>query len=267
MNITALNDVQNDRYNIQVVQRAVRIMDALLEARHALSLEEISKRSDTPRSTAFRILTNLIQHDYITETPEGYWLGLRLLSMGAVVEANLDFRTVALPEMRGLRERIGETVYLAVLNRDMQIVYIERLASDHPYGVVMANVGMTAPLHSTALGKVLAAHQPLEQIQMWLAGRDLSPRTTNTLTDPHQLLKELQATRGRGYAVDDGEYYEGIRCIAAPLFNSRGQAVAAISVAGPDNRMPMPLVGSAVASDVVATAGRVSAALGANHRG
>lgn len=259
--------VQNERYQIQVVQRAMRIMDALLEARHALSLEEISKRSDTPRSTVFRILTNLIQHDYITETPDGYWLGLKLLSMGAAVEANLDFRSVALPEMRALRERVGETVYMAVLSREMQVVYIERLASEHPYGVVMANVGMTAPMHSTALGKLLAAHLPIERVQAWLAQHDLPPRTSNTLTNVDQLVEELQAIRARGYSTDDGEYYDGIRCIAAPLFNSRRQAVAAISVAGPDSRMPMPLVGSALASDVVETAKRVSAAMGANHRG
>lgn len=260
----ASSNGHDDRYSIQVLQRALGILDTLLEARGPLSLEAISRRSGTPRSTTFRILTNLRQRDYITETGDGYWLGLKLLSLGAAVESQLDFRAAALAEMRALREACGETVYLAVLTGDMQVIYVEKLASDQPVGVMMANVGMTAPMHSTALGKILAAHLPVEQVRAWLETRGPLPaRTAQTLTEPEALLRALAEARGRGYAVDERENYDGIRCIAAPVFDNRGAAVAAISAAGPDHRMPTPLHDSPLAFAVCEAAARTSAALGA----
>lgn len=255
-----------EKYRIQVVQRTIQILDVLLAARGALSLDEISQRTRMPRSTVFRIITNLLEHGYITETSDGYWLGLKMISLGAAVEDRLDLRRQALPHMRALREQSGETVYLAALSGDMQVIYLEKLESVQSVGVVMANVGMVAAPHCTALGKTLAAHQPVEQVRAWLQTAQLPAHTANTITSPDVLLAELETVRQRGYATDDQENEEGIRCIAAPVRNSRGEVIAAISVAGPAQRMPAHLSGSPLAAHTVAAACEISAALGLNHR-
>jgi IclR family KDG regulon transcriptional repressor len=255
----------NNHYSIQVLQRAMRILDVLLEARHALSLEEIVRRSKTPKSTTFRILENLLEQDYVTKTDEGYWLGLKMISFGAAVEHKLDLQRLARAELLHLRDIVKETVYLAALSNDMRVVYLEKIEAPQAVGVLMVSIGMTLPMHCTALGKTIAAYRPEEDIRSWMRKHPLEALTPYTLTDPDTLLTELRAIRQRGYATDERENNVSIRCIAAPVRNSRGEVIAAISVAGPENRMPNPLVGSDIAQQTWETAWRISEALGAER--
>ncbi len=257
-----MSTVLDTKYEIKVLRRTFRILDILLEAGEPLNLETISTRAETPKSTTFRIITNLLNHGYITETERGYWLGLKLMRFGSAVEEKLDMRAVAAPHLRWLNERTGETVYLATLTRDYAVMYLDKIASQQPVGVTLHATGMTLPMHCTALGKAMAAHRPRDEVQQFIHHNTLQPWTPSTFTVEAELLAELDRTRARGYGIDDGERSESIRCIAAPVTNRQGVVVAAVSVAGPVERMPNPLVGCDLAEDVVEAARRISVDLG-----
>lgn len=249
-------------YSIQALQRGLRVLDALLEAGAPLSLEQICARTQLPKSTAFRVVVNLLQGQYLTETEDGYWLSLKMLHLGAVVEARLDVKQQAAPLLAGLRDRVNETVHLAMLDDDWRVVYLDKLSATHAIGLMASRVGLTAPMYCTALGRAMAAFRPEEEISSWLHTHPLEAHTSNTVTDPAALLRELHAIRLRGYAVDNGEYETGVRCVAAPIRDHSGAVIAALSVSGPEARLPMPLVGSFISVQAVRTAQLISQAMG-----
>jgi DNA-binding IclR family transcriptional regulator len=251
-----------ERYNIQVLERAFSIMDVLLQARTPLTLEIIATRTQMPKSTAFRIISNLIRHDYMCETDDGYWLGLKMLSFGQAVDERLDVRSVAAPYLSSLRDTTNETVYLATLTQDWTVMYLDKYPSRQLVGVTLHAPGMTIEMYCTGLGKVLAAYRSEADVRAWLQNHELTPHTPNTITTPEAFLAELQAIRQRGYGVDNAERSLSIRCVAAPIRNSYGKVIAAISVAGPAERMMVPLIDSEMAYLALETAQKISAALG-----
>ena len=249
-------------YPIKALQRGLKVLEALLEARAPLSLEQICAHTGLPKATAFRIIVNLLQAQYLVETEKGYWLGLKMLRFGALVEEKLDLVQQARPFLTRLRDQINETVHLAVLDNELRVVYLEKLSTQHAIGLMMSRIGITAPMHCTALGKAMAAFRPEEEICDWIQTHGLKPVTDATITDKDAFLQELRAIRSRGYAVDNGEFEVGVRCVAAPIRDRMGTVIAAVSVSGPDNRMPNPLPGSPMAIQVVETAWHISQALG-----
>lgn len=237
-------------------------MDLLLETRRPMFLDEISERVQIPKSTVFRIVVNLMEHNYLQETESGYWLGLKLLSLGGAVEDSLNLRSITLPHLTALRDTTQETVHLAVLNDDMQVVYLEKLSSRQPMGIMSSRVGMTAPMHCTGLGKAMAAFKPEEHIRRWLDDNELIQFTDQTITDRRAFLEELAAIRARGYAFDNGEHEASIQCIATPILDRQGQVIAAISVAGPGQRMADNTRMQAVINNALQSAQRISEAIG-----
>jgi DNA-binding IclR family transcriptional regulator len=249
-------------YSIQALQRGMKVLDALLEARTPLSLEQICDYTQLPKSTVFRILVNLLQGQYMVETEAGYWLGLKMLRFGALVEEKLDLTQQAYPFLIQLRDQVNETVHLAVLDDDLQVIYLEKLSTQHAIGLMMSRIGITAPMHGTALGKAMAAFRPEDEIYHWIRTGSLKTLTDATITDEDTFLQELREIRSRGYAIDSGEFEASVRCIAAPIRDRTGRVIAAVSISGPDTRMPVPLIGSSMAMQVVETAHHISQALG-----
>ena len=252
----------DDKYSIQVLERAFSIMDSLLAAGEPLNLEMIMTRTGMAKSTAFRIVSNLVRHGYLCETESGYWLGLKMISFGQAVEKNLDVRRIAAPYLSALRDRTNETVYLAALTNDWAVLYLDKCESKQPVGVMLHSPGMTIETYCTGLGKTLVAHRPEAEVRRWLKTQDLSQRTPNTITDPEAFIAELELIRQRGYGIDNGERSLSIRCIAVPIRNAQGKVVAALSVAGPTERMPNPLIESDMAFLSVEAAEQISAAMG-----
>jgi IclR family KDG regulon transcriptional repressor len=249
-------------YSIQALQRGMNVLDVVLEARSPLSLEQICQQTGLPKSTAFRIVVNLIHGQYLVETEEGYWLGLKMLRFGALVEEKLDLKQQARPFLVQLRDRVNETVHLGVLDDDLRVVYLDKLSTQHAIGLMMSRVGVTAPMHGTALGKVMAAFRLEDEILHWIRMGGLRALTPTTLVDEDVFLEELREIRSCGYAVDNGEFEASVRCIAAPIRDRTGDVTAAVSVSGPSTRMPVPLAGSSLAAQVVEAAHKISEALG-----
>lgn len=252
----------SSRYAIQALQRGMNVLDTLLDARTPLKLEEICASTGLPKSTAFRLIVNLLQGEYLVETDGGYWLGLKLLRFGALVEESLDLKQQAHVPLRELRDQVNETVHLAVLDGELRVVYLDKLHAQHAVGLMISRVGITAPMHCTALGRAMAAFRPEREIREWIREHGLKSYTQATITDEAAFFEELRRIRTRGYAVDQGAYEANVRCVAAPIRDRSREVIAAVSVSAPDSRMPSQLLDGPIAAQVVKTARQISQALG-----
>jgi DNA-binding IclR family transcriptional regulator len=182
-------------------------------------------------------LVNLVRHGFVEEdaVSGGYQLSYRVLRMGLRVLDRLDFRRAAHGLLRDLNLRTKETVHLAIL-QEMRAISIEKFDSPQPVGLD-ARLGGVMPLHCTGVGKTLLAYQSEEMINNLAQSAGFTRMTAHTLTGLPQLRKELERIREQGYALDQEEAVEGLRCVAGPVFNHTGQIVAAFSVAGPATRL------------------------------
>lgn len=249
-----------DRYVVDVVDRALTILELLRDAGQPLNLLEISRRLELVKSTGFRLLCTLERRGYV-ERVDGngrYQLGSRVLQFGRGPTTNRPLSEVALPHMRRLLERFGETLNLGVL-RDGEVMYLEMLESPHAFRMA-ARLGSRSPVHSSALGKAMTAYLADEEIVQITRGRGLPALTSKTITSPAAWKRELARTRARGYSEDNGETEPDASCIAAPVFGADGRVVGAISLSGPASRV-RALKPRAVPA-LVEACGAISRALG-----
>jgi DNA-binding IclR family transcriptional regulator len=164
-----------------------------------------------------------------------------------------------LPFLTELRDIAQETVHLVVLDQG-QVAYIDKVECSKAVRMHSA-VGRRGYMHCTAVGKAILAHMPVTDVHQILADHGLPSCTPNTITDSHSLHDELVRVRRMGYAVDDVENEEGIRCLGAPIFDHLGRPLSALSVSGPAYRMSMERVRE-LADVVIATASKISRQLG-----
>jgi IclR family KDG regulon transcriptional repressor len=251
------------RYTVDAAAKALDLLSAFSVRESRLSLADLAARTGIPRPTAFRLLTTLEQAGFVTKVNGEYQPGIKCFVLGNVVAANLDLREKAQAHLERLRDVTGETVHLAVLDQ-WQVLYVERLQSPHPIGFMRSRIGAIVPAYCTSLGKTLLAFLPANDVEAWLRTQTLKTMTPGTITSQRRLLKELREIRKRGYGLDEQEHELGVRCIAAPIRDHGGEVVAAISIAGPADRMPTPLIDSAMAGNLVATARSISIELGAS---
>ncbi len=249
------------RYQVKSLGRALILMEALRESPEGCALSVLCQRTGLPKGTAHRLLTTLVEHGFVEQDHHHYRIGVKAFVVGNAFLAHLDLRARALPYLVELRNRSGESVQLAVLE-NLQVVYIERVLSHSPVAYMKSRVGAMLPAYCTALGKALLAFSPPELVRRYLDAVPLAAQTPHTITNRERLLQELESVRRRGYAVDRGEREASVRCIAAPVFDHEGAVAAAVSVAGPAERMPWPLEDSALSAQVVETARAISAAIG-----
>ncbi|ROQ60243.1 IclR family transcriptional regulator [Streptomyces sp. 840.1] len=209
------------------VAKALRVLDALAQPDAPHRLGEIAERSGVAKASAHRILGTLIAEGYAAPDGEGrYGIGDRLQAMAARV---LSEDTVGIGAvLRALQQRLGQTVHLAVLNGD-HATYTHKVDPDRAYRIA-TEVGMRLPLHATAAGKALLAHLPAEEASALLDEAPLTPRTAQTVTDPAELERQLKAARADGFAIDYEEHEQSICSLAAPVLDSGGYPVGAVSV-------------------------------------
>ena len=250
------------RYTVDAAAKALDLLSAFSFREPRLSLADLAARTGIPRATAFRLLTTLEQAGFVAKAGGEYQLGIKCFVLGNIVAAGLDLREKAHPHLVALRDETGETVHLAILDH-WQVLYLERVHSPHPVGFMRSRIGAIVPSYCTGLGKTLLAFKPEEDVARWARGEHFKAMTARTITSPRRLLKELRAIRERGYGLDEQEHEIGVRCIAAPIVNHAGVVVAAVSVAGPAERMPRTLAVSDMARAVLAAARAISAELGA----
>jgi len=250
------------RYTVDAAAKALELLSVFSFREPRLSLADLATRTGIPRATAFRLLSTLEQSGFLDKVHGAYQLGIKCFVLGNIVAGGLDLRETARPHLAALREATRETTQIAILDH-WQVVYLERMLSSMSVGYMRSRAGAILPAYCTGLGKTLLAYRPEAEVQAWAATQKFAALTPRTITSAKRLLKELAVIRERGYGLDEEEREKGVSCVAAPISNHTGDVVAAISVAGPTERMPRDLVGSEIAAAVVAAAHAISVDLGA----
>lgn len=236
---------------VNAVKRTFRILEALAEQDGA-TVTELSNRLDLPKSTVHNHLGTLLAEEYVVKDPDDtYRIGLRHLKFGEHARKR-TITQVAKPEVRKLAAETGEHANLAI--------------HEHGYGVyVFKETGEKAVkldtfpgkrvyLHTTAFGKAMLARLPSARVDAIVDRHGLPRETENTITDRETLDAELETVQSRGYAVDDQERLSGMRCVAAPVLDSDGTALGAVSVSGPANRLEGDYLHEELADQVIGAA-------------
>ena len=252
------------RYRIQAIERAVSILNAFSAERPEYGVTELANELGLHKSTIHRFLVNLEHAGLVERSPRTgrYRLGLHILELSGLVMQQMSLWEEALPFLEGLVRDTGETGHLAVLDNG-EAIYVERVETHRALRIPSA-VGRGYPAHATSLGKVLLSHLGSADVDDIVRARGLEAYTSNTIVDEAELEHELRLVKERGYAVDNEEYDEGLRCIGAPIYDHTGTVVAALGVGGPVTRVTPERVDE-LAKLVTRAASGVSRRLGAHQ--
>ena len=236
-NFSNFSERRDKSSHVQSVEKALLLVELLAQENREMSLTEISKCSGWPKSTIHGLLATLRDYRYIdqSEMTGGYRLGVRFFEVGNVVASSWDIRRVAMPFMKELNIRFGEMVQLAT-EESGEVLYLEKVESNHLIRIV-SEIGRRLPMHCSGLGKAMLAYMSSSEVKRIVTLHGLQKLTPRTITTLPQLEKELLITRRRGYAVDDREIMEGLRCVAAPIFVESGGVRYAVSISGMYNNM------------------------------
>jgi len=248
-------------YRVQVLDRALALLDAIGDQKGTFSLAELCISQKLHKSTVHRLLMVLERHRLVEKNPDTgrYRLGLKLFELGSKAIAALDLRACARPHMARVHESTRETVNLCILDQG-EVLYIEKMEPERNLRMA-SSVGHRFPAYTTALGKAILAELSEPEVDLIIGRWGFKGKTPNTITTSAALKSELRATLSRGYAIDDEENEEGARCVGAVIHDHTGRPFAAISVSGPSFRVTRDKV-PIIAKEVVEAAVAISKDLG-----
>lgn len=243
------------------LSKVMMVLDCFSRGRGNLTPAEITEKTGLPRATTHRLLASLRDIGLLEQNyrRDSYKLGMRLFQLGSLVLVNMDLEKHASPHITQLQQLTGEIIHLCVFDGS-QMVFVEKQETGHhsPKNTVTRIEG--SPVYCTGVGKAFLAWQSSHLIEKIIAD-GLHPQTPHTITDGPALMREMQATRERGYAIDDEECELNLRCVAVPIRDSGGRVFGAISVSGPGERMPDSRL-HGLAPTVIQTADAISSELG-----
>jgi IclR family acetate operon transcriptional repressor len=211
------------------VERAFSILELVAESTQGLSNSDISRRLKLPKSSASYILRVMEKRGYLSRGDAGkYRLGLKIMSLSRGQLAHVDVREVAKPILeKFLRQSRMSEAHLAVLDNG-RAVYVEKVEAENSFIKMDIWVGHRLPVHTTAIGKILVANLPDEEIAKILELRGIERKTRRSITSKAKFLQEIERVRTYGAAIDNEENSLNVRCIAAPVFNEKGETIAAL---------------------------------------
>jgi IclR family KDG regulon transcriptional repressor len=223
---------------VNTVLKSIRILD-LLGGTPNMGLSEIVRALKLPKSSVYGILETLAAEKLVErdEASGRYHLGVRLVELGNRAQLELDICRIAAPFLQGLNVEFDETAHLTVLDRD-EVLYVDCVESRRrlrTYSVI----GVRAPLYCTSVGKAILAFLPEKEIRRIAREKGLAKITAATIDSEEKLMAAVEDIRKRGYAVDDMEHEEHLRCVGAPIRNARGEVFASLSLSGPAERNTM----------------------------
>ena len=224
------NEATDERYIVQNLARALQVLWTLASRKRPWTLEELAHERGLNKASLLRILRTLEADRVVLRDGDAYALGPRVLDLSHAYLQNLELDQIARPVMRALAESAGHTVSLAVLD-GAEVVYVGIEKAERELGI-QGEIGGRHPAHATALGKVLLADLPDDEVRARLGDGPLERLTHRTVGGAEELIAALPAVRQRGFAVDDEERGLGIRCVAAPIRRHDGRVIGAMSLAG-----------------------------------
>lgn len=228
----------SSKYHVPNLERALEILELLAKNPEGMTISQIAEALRVPRNSVFRITATLLDRGYLLrdDATKAFQLSTKLLTLAyeGLSEGTLVER--AIPVMRRLRDRIGETVPLGIRTGTEGLV-IAQVQGIHPFRFVL-EPGRRFHLHTAAPGKALVAFLPEDEREELIARLPMPRFNERTITDPDRYREELEQVRRLGYAVDRAEETEGMHCVAACVLDRFGYPLAAIWVTGPSSRMP-----------------------------
>jgi IclR family transcriptional regulator, KDG regulon repressor len=218
----------------QSVGKALKLLQHFSLERPKLSLAEITKMSGLAKPTAYRFLKALEEEGLVTRSSLAhedrlYQLGLRLLTLGNLVQEQIEVRKLALPHMERLRDELNEVIHLVVREHD-EAVYVERVETNRPMGL-HTRIGLRTPLYAGSGPKLLFAYMGTDEQEELLRRLTLAPFTNATITSADEMRKVLEEIRQRGYSISYGEYVKGTLGISAPIRDHTEKVVASLTIA------------------------------------
>ncbi len=241
---------------IQVIDRATLLLDTLSRYSKPVRLKVLSADTGLHPSTAHRILHSLIANRFVSRDGNGdYQLGQRLLQLSNRLHSDVDLRAVSLPYMQQLRDKLGESINLTIREGDV-VIYFEK-ATPNRMMHVQQIIGSRAPLHVTAVGKLMLGMAGEDEIRSYAQRTNLPAYTRNTLSSLPALTEACLSSVKRGYALDNEEAEIDVGCIGVLLYDRSGNAIAGLSVSAPIERRK-----DAWIQDMLAAGKAISAQLG-----
>jgi len=220
------------------VLKTLKLLETL-SAQDEVGVTELAEAVEGNKSTVYRFLNTLVSSGYVRQNRnnEKYSLTLKLFQVGVQALNRLDIHKAALPVMEELAEYSKETIHLAT-TENYQVFYLDKIESPLALRVAMGSAqGRFAPVVCTGVGKAILAFLPDEEKARMLEKADWTPRTESSVKTPEELEQRLEEIRAEGLSYDMEENEPGVRCVAAPVFDNRGQVCGAVSISGPSIRM------------------------------
>jgi IclR family acetate operon transcriptional repressor len=232
--------LDGDEATLRTVEKALTMLEELASAAWpGIGVGDLGRRLGLHRTTQSRFLATLARRGYVEpiQGTDRYRVGLKALELASAPLRGLPLREIGAPILEQLNRSTRETVHIVVLDGG-EVVTIDRLEAERPI-TLRSDIGSRRPAYCSAAGKAMLAHRPETEVDELLA-RGMPARTATTITTPLRLKAQLQEIRMRGYALDDEENVEGVRCAAAPVFELTGRLAGAVSLAAPTYRVDVP---------------------------
>ena len=220
--------------SVQVINRLTALLEAIARNRDPVNLKVLAAETGLHPSTAFRILASALENGLVARQGSSYRLGIRLLQLGSKVASHQDLRREARPLMEALRDQVGETVNLTIRQGD-EVVYLDRALPERMMRVEQ-RIGSRAPLHVTAVGKLMLGEAGEAACRDYARRTGLPGYTRYSLVNEEQLVQHVSGCVRVGFAYDDEEAEAGVGCIGVLVHNEAGQIVAGLSISAPIER-------------------------------
>lgn len=241
------------------VEKALKILELLAE--QSMLSVQIQKELNYNKSTVHRLLKTLEERGFVekNEITNQYHIGLKLVEIASIRLNNMELKIEASPFIRALVNKIKQPAQIAIYDNG-EAIFIEKIQEYH-HMRMYSQIGKRIPIYCSSVGKALVLNRRDNEILEVLNKQEMISFTKTTLTEPQKVLDEIRMARKTGYTIDNEEHEEGIFCIAAPIFDYRGQIIAAISTAGTNNTF-LHDSNAEIINDIKETAKQISARMG-----
>lgn len=247
---------------VQSLERALGLLNILSEYPDGIQITRLSELAGLSKSTVHRLLSTLQAMNYVVkdQDTELYKIGLQLLYLSRNILNNIDITQIAKPYLEKLSADVNETVHLCIEDNG-EVMYIDKIESNQTIRLV-SRIGSRAPTYCTGVGKILLSGMGKDEYEKAVTLNSFEPRTAKTITSKKELDVEINTVKKQGYALDNIENEQGIRCIAGPIYDFHGRIIASFSISGPSNRITMERVNDELIQKVKETSSQISRQLG-----
>jgi DNA-binding IclR family transcriptional regulator len=256
-------EFESNNYKVKSVDLAFDILFKISESQ-SLTLNQISKIFKINEKKVKKILETLLNRGYLSynKKSDSYSLGIKNFEIGQSYLDSLDLRKLAKGYLKYLSEKFRETVYLAVRS-NFEIVYMDSYEINRTVSV-KSRLGKLLPMYASASGKVHLADMSQAELEEFFKEVELKKFTPKTITDKEELLKHIEEVKKNGYAIDDEEWEEEVRCLSVPVRNYKNNVVAAITISAPSFRVSKEKLINEVKDEMIKKAEELSRELGYN---